>query len=38
VLTGGCPGDATVLRLLPPLTLTDDELDEGLAALQEVLA
>ena len=38
VLAGGCPGDATVLRLLPPLTLTDEELDEGLAALEEVLA
>ena len=38
VLAGGCPGDGTVLRLLPPLTLTDEELDEGLAALREVLA
>ena len=38
VLAGGCPGDATILRLLPPLTLTDEELDEGLAALEEVLA
>ncbi|MHC4970855.1 MAG: aspartate aminotransferase family protein [Planctomycetota bacterium] len=37
VLAGGCPGDAAVLRLLPPLTLTDEELDEGLAALLEVL-
>jgi acetylornithine aminotransferase/acetylornithine/N-succinyldiaminopimelate aminotransferase len=38
VLAGGCPGDATVLRLLPPLTLTDEELDEGLAALEEALS
>ncbi len=37
VLVGGCPGDAGVLRLLPPLTLTDEELDDGLAALGEVL-
>ena len=28
---------ATVLRLLPPLTLTDAELDEGCAVLEEVL-
>jgi 4-aminobutyrate aminotransferase len=27
-----------VLRLLPPLTITDDELDEGLAILEEGLA
>ena len=38
VLAGGSPGDPTVLRLLPPLTLTDAEIDEGLAALRRVLA
>ena len=27
-----------VIRLLPPLTIADDELDEGLAALEEALA
>jgi 4-aminobutyrate aminotransferase/(S)-3-amino-2-methylpropionate transaminase len=27
-----------VLRLLPPLTITDDELDEGLGILEEALA
>jgi len=33
----GTAGD-TVLRLTPPLTVTSDELDLGLALLQEVLA
>jgi acetylornithine aminotransferase/acetylornithine/N-succinyldiaminopimelate aminotransferase len=33
VLVGGCPGDPSVVRLLPPLTVTDEELDQGLAAL-----
>jgi acetylornithine aminotransferase/acetylornithine/N-succinyldiaminopimelate aminotransferase len=37
VLLGGCPGDPSVLRLLPPLTLSDDELAEGLDALRSVL-
>jgi len=36
VLAGGCPGDPTVLRLLPPITIPDAELDAGLAALREV--
>ncbi|MGT2948718.1 acetylornithine transaminase [Streptococcus devriesei] len=34
VLTAG----SNVIRLLPPLTLTKDELDQGLAILQEVFA
>jgi acetylornithine aminotransferase/acetylornithine/N-succinyldiaminopimelate aminotransferase len=38
VLAGGCPGDPTILRLLPPLTLTDEELAEGLEALRRVIA
>ena len=33
----GSAGD-TVLRLTPPLTVADDELDQGLALLEEVLA
>jgi 4-aminobutyrate aminotransferase-like enzyme len=28
----------TTLRLTPPLTLSDEELDQGLALLAEVLA
>lgn len=38
VLVGGCPGDPRVLRVIPPLTVSDDELDLGLAAIREVLA
>jgi len=37
VLAATCPGDPNVMRLLPPLTITDDELDEGLRALEAVL-
>jgi acetylornithine/succinyldiaminopimelate/putrescine aminotransferase len=37
VLAATCPGDATVVRLLPPLTITDAELDQGLDALEAVL-
>jgi acetylornithine aminotransferase/acetylornithine/N-succinyldiaminopimelate aminotransferase len=37
VLAATCPGDATVVRLLPPLTITEAELDEGLAAIETVL-
>jgi len=37
VLVGGCPGDPTVIRIFPPLNITDAELDEGLAALRSVL-
>lgn len=37
VLAATCPGDSTVMRLLPPLTITDAELDEGLAAIEAVL-
>jgi acetylornithine aminotransferase/acetylornithine/N-succinyldiaminopimelate aminotransferase len=37
VLAATCPGDATVMRLLPPLTIGDAELDEGLAAIEAVL-
>ncbi|MHC4955931.1 MAG: aspartate aminotransferase family protein [Planctomycetota bacterium] len=38
VLVGGCPGNPSILRLMPPLTITDDELETGLSALREVLA
>ena len=38
VLIGGCPGDSTILRLFPPLTITDSELEEGIAALRNVIA
>jgi len=37
VLAATCPGDATVVRLLPPLTISDAELDEGIAAIEAVL-
>jgi acetylornithine aminotransferase/acetylornithine/N-succinyldiaminopimelate aminotransferase len=37
VLAGTCPGDAEVVRLLPPLTITDAELALGLDALEAVL-
>ena len=37
VLTGGSPGDPTVVRVLPPLTLTEADIDEGLEALRRVL-
>ncbi len=33
-----CGPDGNVLRLIPPLTITDDELDHGLAVLVEALA
>jgi len=36
VLVGGCPGDKTVIRLFPPLTIADEDLDLGLAAIAEV--
>jgi len=38
VLVGGCPGDPTVLRLLPPVVVEDDALLASLAAIREVLA
>jgi acetylornithine aminotransferase/acetylornithine/N-succinyldiaminopimelate aminotransferase len=38
VLAATCPGDATVVRLLPPLTISDAELDEGIAAIEAVLS
>jgi acetylornithine aminotransferase/acetylornithine/N-succinyldiaminopimelate aminotransferase len=38
VLAATCPGDGTVVRLLPPLTISDAELDEGIAAIEAVLA
>ena len=37
VLVGGCPGDPRVIRLFPPLVITDDELDEGIEALRSVV-
>jgi acetylornithine aminotransferase/acetylornithine/N-succinyldiaminopimelate aminotransferase len=37
VLTGDCPGDKSVIRLMPPLTVTSEELDEGLNAIRSVL-
>lgn len=38
VLVGGCPGDTTVIRIFPPLNITDDDLERGLAAIRSVLA
>jgi acetylornithine/succinyldiaminopimelate/putrescine aminotransferase len=38
VLSGGCEGDPSQLRLLPPLTLTAGEADEFVDALAWVLA
>jgi len=38
VLAATCPGDGTVMRLLPPLTIRDAELDEGLSAIEAVLS
>lgn len=37
VLVGGCPGDTGVLRLLPPLNITDTELEQGLEAIRSLL-
>jgi 4-aminobutyrate aminotransferase len=37
VLVLTCGPDANVLRLIPPLTMTDDELDHGLAVLAKAL-
>ena len=37
VLAATCPGDATIVRILPPLTITDAELDEGIAAIEAVV-
>ncbi|MHC4222614.1 MAG: aspartate aminotransferase family protein [Planctomycetota bacterium] len=36
VLVGGCPGDKTVLRLLPPLNIDPEELERGLEAIRRV--
>ena len=36
LLAGGL--DRNVIRLLPPLTVADDELEEGLTILDEVLS
>lgn len=38
VLVLTCGPDGNVLRLIPPLTMTDDELDHGLAVLTRALA
>ena len=32
-----CGPDGNVLRLIPPLTMTDDELDHGLDVLSQAL-
>jgi acetylornithine/N-succinyldiaminopimelate aminotransferase len=37
IITGTAPGDAAVLRLLPPLTLSPAEVDTFVAGLTEVL-
>jgi 4-aminobutyrate aminotransferase / (S)-3-amino-2-methylpropionate transaminase / 5-aminovalerate transaminase len=37
VLVLSCGPDGNVLRLIPPLTMTDDELDHGLAVLARAL-
>ena len=36
VLVGGCPGDTSVIRLFPPVNITDDELDRGIRAIRSV--
>jgi acetylornithine aminotransferase/acetylornithine/N-succinyldiaminopimelate aminotransferase len=36
VLVGGCPGDKTIVRLLPPLNIELDELERGLDAIRRV--
>jgi len=38
VLAGGCPGDANLIRLFPPLTIEPVDLETGLDSLSEVLA
>ena len=38
VLVLTCGPDGNVLRLIPPLTMTDEELDHGLAVLGRALA
>ena len=38
VLAGGCPGDANVIRLFPPLTIEPADLEAGLGTLREILA
>jgi 4-aminobutyrate aminotransferase-like enzyme len=37
VLVLSCGPGGNVLRLIPPLTMTDDELDHGLAVLSRAL-
>ena len=37
VLVLSCGPDGNVLRLIPPLTMSDDELDHGLAVLERAL-
>ena len=37
VIVLSCGPDENVLRLVPPLTITDDELDQGLAALCDAI-
>ena len=32
-----CGPDENVLRLVPPLTITDDEIDQGLAVLARAI-
>jgi 4-aminobutyrate aminotransferase-like enzyme len=38
VIVLSCGPDGNVLRLAPPLTITDDELDHGLDVLCEAIA
>ena len=33
VLVGGCPGNPDIIRLMPPLTITEEELALGLDAI-----
>ena len=37
VLVGGCPGDPTVIRLFPPLNISGEDLEAGLAALRSAM-
>jgi acetylornithine aminotransferase/acetylornithine/N-succinyldiaminopimelate aminotransferase len=38
VLVGGCPGDATIIRIFPPINIDADGLARGLDAIRSVLA
>ena len=33
ILVGGCPGNKNIMRLMPPLVITEQELAHGLEAM-----